>query len=138
MLSILLGADVEPEVDAWVGIWEGSGAIGQVRIPLDGGGSFTIQSQSPDALVAMSAAFLTAAGRLRGHIAAKDSAPVTPRPGADALDEAGMETAEGEQSHHPAVAAPPSNFKIDYDWDPDEEPEGYHADARNHPMPEGL
>ena len=108
LLSFILGAEAEPEAYNLDGDSAVSVPIGVVKVPLTGAGYLSIQSTSPDVLIAMSAAFLTAAGRLRGHITEKDSASVTPRPGADALDEAGMETAEGEQLDT-ALAAPPSN-----------------------------
>lgn len=110
LLSFILGAEAEPEAYNHDGDSAVSVPIGVVKVPLTGAGYLSIQSTSPDVLIAMSAAFLTAAGRLRGHIAAKDSAPESPEFGADALDEAGTEPAEGGQPDLPALAAPPSNL----------------------------
>lgn len=108
-LSFILGSEVEPEAYNY-DVNPVSGPIGVVTVPLTGAGSLSIQSASAEALLAMSAAFLTAGGRLRGHIADKDSAPGAPTPAAEESDEAGSEPAEGERLNT-GTAAPPSGFQ---------------------------
>lgn len=69
LLSFILGAEAEPETYNHDGDSAVSVPIGVVKVPLTGVGYLSIQSTSPEVLIAMSAAFLTAAGRLRGSSA---------------------------------------------------------------------
>lgn len=102
--SIVLGAEAEPEARSWVGDY---GPIGIVAIPFDGPGSFTVQSQYPEALMVVEEAFRKARWQLLTLIAEKRNSALVNAPGADALDEADR-PAEGEQPP-PRPAAPPSN-----------------------------
>lgn len=103
-LAIVLGLETTAEGRAVGG---SLAPIGLVVIEVEGLGSLIIHSSSPDALRVMEEAFREARWQLLTLIAEKNSA-LANAPGADALDEAGMETAEGEQPS-PRPAAPPSN-----------------------------
>lgn len=81
--------------------------LGYVVIEFEGQGALQVSSSSPQALQAVEEAFRAARWQLLTLIAEKNSA-LANAPGADALDEAGMGTAEGEQPS-PRPAAPPSN-----------------------------
>jgi len=123
-LQIVLGPGTTAEGQLFRGGSSGDPPIGWARVDFELNGSLTLQSTSPEALRAVSFALDVAATRLGMAIHEKKSAREGQGPGADALDEAGIDPAEGERSGGPAavtshggtstadlVAAPPSNLK---------------------------
>lgn len=103
-LSVVLGTEATASAHAFSALGQ---PLGYVVIEFEGQGALQVSSSSPQALQAVEEAFREARWQLLTLIAEKNSA-LANAPGADALDEAGTETAEGEQPS-PRPAAPPSN-----------------------------
>ena len=115
-IGIVLGADTAATGNAF---GHPTGNIGLVTIGLDGTGSLSLHSTSPEALLAIEVAFHEAGEQLRALIALgalQESARANTAPGADASDEGGAAAARGERPGEPVtvtspelVAAPPSD-----------------------------